>query len=264
MVVSGEIDAGRGDALKIRRRTCLANDWDMILSQNGLFSHGDSLLVLSPQSLNRPLCQELVAKYQRVMFLGDGVLRTQLKKDLARGGYFISEDYALIEGAAARVIPLCQEAIGQAVTPGTLQRKILMGPDTIEIADRLERMQAACGLDSLPASFLADRRLSRTVYLVAADGEIAAVSTVADLSSAGGEWKGAAMVLRTGVATPYRRQGLGTYIKAHALLQAHADFGCERFIGIIGGDNPGSFRMNGAVGLHFNERIGLLGVENRH
>lgn len=265
MMVGLEItDLESADAQKIKRRSCLANDWDMILSQRGFFSHGDSLIVLSPQSMDRILYPELVGKYQRVMFMGDLAFRNQFKSDLSGSGYFLSEDFTLIEGGQDRVVPLCRSVLLHFELSELLYLKVLGGPEKMGIAERLEQMQAASGLDSLPASFLVDRRLSRTVYLTTEAGDIAAVSTVADISSAGGQWEGTAMVLRTAVAAAYRRQGLGTYIKANAILQAHADFHSNCFIGIVSGDNPGSFRMNGAVGLEANNCAGLLGVEIRH
>ena len=100
----------------------------------------------------------------------------------------------------------------------------LSGADRLDIAGHLESFQEACGLDPLPASFMAYINLSRTVYLTLTSGDIAYVSTAASLPNTKGEWASSAMVLRTSVLPEYRRVGLSTQIKAKAILVVHKAF----------------------------------------
>ena len=262
--VSPDTELANSRALKIKRQMCLAKDWNLIMSQQGMFSHGDTLMVLSPEIIDETLCQVLINRYQRAIFYGDKPVRDQIRNYLSGADYFISGDFTLIEGNASDVIPLSRRATTRHTLPSSLHLEELSGPERMHVAELLERTQDNCGLDSLPPAFLCDLKHSRTVYLTSDRGDIAAVSTVADLSSVGGEWQTSAMVLRTSVMPDYRRMGLGTYIKAEALLRAHDAFHSEHFVGIVGGDNVASFRMNSAVGLIANPKTGFLGVENRH
>lgn len=251
------------EILKFRRRAFLAYDWDSIQSQKGLFSHGDTLMELAPEHLNQSYCQHLIDKYQRVIFYGDAPDRKKIRSYLTGADYFISSKFTLIEGNRHKIIPLCQQVQLRDHLPVDLQLMELSGPDQLDSAERLEHVQGACGLDPLPAAFMADSNLSRTVYLASPSGDIACVSTVASLSNAKGEWASSAMVLRTSVLPDYRRLGLGTYIKAKAILAAHKAFQADRYVGIVGGNNVASFKINSAVGLSINPAGGFLGVENR-
>ena len=252
------------EILKFRRRAYLAYDWEAIQSQKGLFSHGDTLMELAPEHINQSYCQHLVDKYQRVIFYGDEPDREKIRSYLTGTHYFMTSNFTLIEGNSHKVIPLCQQVQLRDQVPANLRLMELSGADRLDTAERLEHVQDACGLDPLPAAFMADLNLSRTVYLTTPSGDIACVSMVANLSNVDGQWASSAMVLRTSVMPDFRRMGLGTYIKAKAILAAHKAFQPERYVGIVGGDNVASFKMNSAVGLNSNPAVGFLGVENRH
>ena len=143
---------------------------------------------LTPEHLNQSYYQHLVNKYQRVISYGDEPDIRKIHGYLTDDNYFISSKFTLIKGKHHKVIPLCQHVQLRDQVIDDLQLIELYGAVSLDIAGHLESVQEVCGLDPLPASFMADTNLSRTAYLILTSGVIACVSTVARLSNTKGKW----------------------------------------------------------------------------
>jgi len=240
----------------------LAKDREQIFGLPGLYTQGVSLMVLEPSLWTAPEMLDFTSRYRRSIFYGTGSDLENICTLFPGATYKLHSDLTLIEGREDTVIPLCQRIQQEYELPHALTLKTVKPDEPDDLFTRLQSLQTGGGLESLATWFLRDQRLSRTIYLKTEDGDIAGVSSIADLSSAGGNWQGTAVVQRTTVAPEFQRLGLGTYLKAEIILKGVAEFGAIRFIGTVHASNTASYRMNAACGLNLADTRAFVGLED--
>jgi len=250
------------DDLRKFSSALLAKDREQIFGLPGLYTQGVSLMVLESSLWANPELLDFTSRYRRSIFYGTGSDLENICSLFPGAAYKLHSDLTLIEGRESTVIPLCQRIRREYEIPHGLTLKTLRPDDPDDLFSDLQFLQVGGGLESLATWFLRDHRLSRTIYLETDDGEIAGVSSIANLSSAGGNWQDTAIVQRTTVAPGFQRLGLGTYLKTEIILKGAAAFGATRFIGTVHASNIASYRMNAACGLILVDTRAFVGLED--
>jgi len=237
-----------GTALQRQAQATIHEHRDWLMETPGVCSLGRSVLAFLPDFHSRGF-RNLMPRFKRVLALGATADLDAADHAIRRAGASVSHDMHLVQAESADFMPAAFECLTAAVG-GDFRQEMLTADAPSTRVREVQSLLETCGLTPLPGGLLRGRHGPvATVILLQDDGVPVGAATAVDLSSAGPEHAGTAMILAGAVAPGHQGRGLGGRLIAAAGIAAGVRLGTRRIIGVVEPGNIRALRMNARFGL---------------